>query len=159
MHTLIHVFCFKNGWNRCMISGRKAALVAWQKNKTRFVTLRRNPWGDPPISCVSVYGGPSHIFQVSSRSVQVRKTYNRPPQPPKWMQYRLFEHIETKNDTQAERNELQRTCYMEMHTLNYLQNARSGVLRGYNLLIQGHTKTDEPVVFFKFLPFHPPPNP
>jgi len=47
----------------------RVALVT-EKNKTRFGTLRRNPWGNfRHFSCVSAYHGigPSLIVQVSSR--------------------------------------------------------------------------------------------
>jgi len=45
MWTPIHVFYFKSGQNRCIISGRKPALYWWQK-QTRFGTRRCNPWDD-----------------------------------------------------------------------------------------------------------------
>ena len=50
----------------------------------------------PPNFYVSVLCGPSLIFHVSSKSVQVRGSYNQntlPRPPPKWKQYRLSELI------------------------------------------------------------------
>ena len=71
----IHVFCLQNGWNQCRISGQKAALVSWQKKKHILA-----PCGDfPPFLCECTYHGPSLIFQIPSRSVQVWGSYNRNP--------------------------------------------------------------------------------
>jgi len=44
MLTTIHFFCFKNGRNRCKLSGRKSALVSRLKTKFVLAPLGRTPW-------------------------------------------------------------------------------------------------------------------
>ena len=61
MQTLIHVFYFKNGRDRCWISGQKAVLHWWQKKK-RFGTLRWNPEGDIPHFLLWVHTIAHHLY-------------------------------------------------------------------------------------------------
>jgi len=73
------------------LRGRKKQYTFWQ-----LALLGRTPWTISPNFCVSGHRGPSLIFQVSSRFVQILGvSYNRNPrlQPQKWMQYRHLESI------------------------------------------------------------------
>ena len=80
--------------NMVEIGAGNAVLYWWQKKtKHLFGAVLRNPWGDfPEIFHASVHCGPTLIFQVSSKYVQVSGTYNRKtlPRPQKWKQYRLL---------------------------------------------------------------------
>jgi len=56
--------------------------VTEKTNKTRFGTLRQNPWGEfPHFCCISVHCGPSLIFQVLSRQIRLWVKYNRKTSP------------------------------------------------------------------------------
>ena len=64
--------CFKNGWNRCRISVRKAALYPWRKNTKHVSVLGRSPRNFFIWVCTVV----PLIFQVSSKSIRVLWSYN-----------------------------------------------------------------------------------
>jgi len=54
-------------WSKSVQGKWPKGRVSLTKNKTRFGTLGRNPWGISPIfSCVIAHRGPSLIFQIPS---------------------------------------------------------------------------------------------
>ena len=74
----------KYGLNRYRISVWKATLYWWQKIKHILVSFCITHGF--PHCCTSTHCGPTLIFQVSSKFVQVWGSYNRKTllQPPKW---------------------------------------------------------------------------
>jgi len=85
--TSIHVYCFKHRQHQCRISVQKAALYWWQKKNTSWHRLAESLGRFPTTSYVSVHCGPTLLFLIAYKSVQVWGSYNRKTllRPLKWI--------------------------------------------------------------------------